>query len=73
MPEDDLATLVEYAKKRMLPGRRLEVMIARLCMYMDAYMGGRKNAALADYLLDPKEEVELDEDDAKAYFGFNPK
>jgi acid phosphatase family membrane protein YuiD len=43
-------------------------------MYMDAYMGGVKNAKLANYLLDPViEEVDdLSDNDLKEYFGFNP-
>lgn len=74
MTESDLGLFASYARKRYLPHRRLEIMLARLCMYMDAYMGGVKNAKLANYLLDPViEEVDdLSDNELKEYFGFNP-
>lgn len=76
MSESDLNTYADFASRRYLPSRRTEIMLARLCMYVEAYMGGRKNAKLADYLLDPRVEEEEDlgdnDDELKAYFGFNP-
>lgn len=47
-------------------------MLGRLCMYMDAYMGGAKNAKLSDYLLDYVEEEEMSVSEVADYFGFNP-
>lgn len=76
MTEAELGMFADYSRKRFMPHRRVEIMLARLCMYMDAYMGGRKNAKLADYLLDAKvedfDEIGDNEDELKAYFGFNP-
>ena len=72
MPEADLHMMHLYSQRRLLPQRRLEIMLARLCMYMDAYMGGAKNVKVSDYLLDYVEEEEMSGEEVAEYFGFNP-
>lgn len=47
--ERDLVLLLKYAEKRMLPTRRLQMQIARLCQIT----AGDPNKSLGDYLFDP--------------------
>lgn len=76
MPVSEMNTFNEYSRKHGLPFDRLEIQLARLCMMMDAYMGGKKNVKLNDYLIrnrvENESELSDNEDDLKAYFGFNP-
>lgn len=72
----ELATFQKYSVKHGLPFDRLEILLAQICMRMDAYWGGKKNAKLNDYIIRHKLEIEDDIsdnlEDLKNYFGFNP-
>lgn len=77
MAMSDLGAFNEYSVRHGLPFDRLEIQLARLCMMFDAYMGGKKNAKLNDYLIRHKveeiEEISDNVDDLRAYFGLAPK
>jgi hypothetical protein len=62
-----------FAKKWMLPTRRLELLLAQVSL-TTAQANGATNATLAEYLFDPEEDTSTGDDleDAKDFFGFNP-
>jgi hypothetical protein len=68
MPEPEFVRYQAFADRRLLPARRVELMLARVCLLLDAGLCGAKEATLSDYLFDPP-----DEDDAAALFGFAPR
>lgn len=77
MTERELGDWTLYAKRRMLPQRRLELYLAQIAMMVGVCMSGRKDAKLSDYLFDPPEDdhgddEEPDADEVRAAFGFNP-
>lgn len=63
-----------YAEKKMLPWRRMELFMAQLAMFMDR-MNGAQNKTLRDYLFDPVDDTEPDDDLEAAvnYFDFKPQ
>lgn len=75
MTERELIGWANYARKRMLPLRRFELYLARLCMICDTAWGGRQGARLDDYLLGMEiGGPTVDEQaDVAADFGFNPR
>lgn len=61
-----------YAEKRLLPARRHSLQIAKVCLLIAQTMGGAKNVSLSDFLFENTEEVEVPEEEAADFFGFNP-
>jgi len=63
-----------YARKKMLPQRRLELYLAQISKVIAQTMAGAE-VSISDFLFDPKrEEVpEADLEAAKLAFGFNPQ
>lgn len=59
-----------YAGRRMLPGRRVELLLAQIAMLIAQTMGGNKEARLTDFLFDPMDDD--DGADVADVFGFNP-
>lgn len=75
MTEREFKRWQRYAEKKMLPMRRVEMLLAQLAMFMDR-MNGAKNNTLQDYLFDPvagDDEVGDDLESAVEYFDFKPK
>lgn len=72
MPLRELALYQQYAAKRLLPARRQSFQLAKVAMLIDQTMGGAKNVKLADYLFEAVDEIEIPEDEAADFFGFNP-
>lgn len=72
LPVRELALYQHYAVKRLLPSRRLSMQLANLAMLIHQTMGGAKNVKLSDYMFEATEEVEVPEDEAADFFGFNP-
>lgn len=57
MPLTDLARYQRHTARRMLPGRRLELLMAQVSMVL-AQVNGNKDARLAQFLFDPRDPVE---------------
>lgn len=73
LPERDYWLYHQYALKRSLPSRRMELYLAQISLVL-AKVNGNKDSVLSDFLFDPVEEIVIDDpDDAKDYFGFNPR
>lgn len=81
MTEREFQGWVAYAKRKSLPQRRIELMLANLTRVIDVSMGGRKdNPGLDEYLFDPPAdaapgkpiEAEAAVEDAREFFGFRP-
>jgi len=64
-----------YANRRMLPWRRMELLLAQVSQIIGATMGGAGDKVLSDYLFDPPEESPggADEDEAATFFAFAPR
>lgn len=56
----------QYAGKRMLPTRRVEMYLAQIALVIARTMGNAKDAKLSDFMFDAPEE----ESDP---FGFDPQ
>ena len=69
MTEGEFREMQQYAAKRMLPRRRIELYLAQLAL-VTARGAGAKEVTLDDFLFDPSEPEEVD---AAAFFGFNPR
>lgn len=78
LPESELREWLSFARRRMLPSRRLELYLARICLLIAQTMGGNKDAVLKEFLFDPPEpepprthvaEVVV----AREFFGFAPR
>ena len=75
MTENELRSWQVYAAKRMLPTRRMEMLLAQIAQIVHASVGGAKDRSLADYLFDPVEtigdqgDLEPDLDDLAEFFG----
>lgn len=75
MTEREFVSWQRYAEHKMLPVRRIEMLLAQLAMFMDR-MNGAKDKSLRDYLFDPVTDDETVDDDLEAavdYFGFKPQ
>lgn len=72
--EGEFADWQLYARKRMLPQRRLELYLAQIAQMVAAHCGRVKDTKLTDYLFDPEpdDDAEPSADDEAAFFGFNP-
>lgn len=78
MTERELLRWEMYANRRMLPWRRMELLIAQVSLVVAKSQGGAKNATLEDFLFEPDPiDAEIDEDgdalpdatDLAAFFG----
>ena len=73
LPERDYWLYHQYALKRSLPSRRRELYLAQISLVF-AKVTGNTDSVLSDFLFDPVEEIVIDDpEDAKGYFGFNPR
>jgi len=63
-----------YARRKMLPSRRVELYLAQIARYIAQTMGGA-DAPLSAFLFDPQPDApdEVDLDEMKKAFGFNPQ
>lgn len=61
MTERELGEWAAYRARRMLPQRRIELMLANIALLIDVRMGGVKNAKLNDYLFEPALDAAVDE------------
>lgn len=73
MSEREFQQWQGYAARRMLPGRRLELLLAQVSMLIAQTMGGAKNVALRDFMFEPREQEpdndgELSAEDVAAFF-----
>jgi len=73
----DLSLLDAYARKRLLPSARIELMLAQIAAAVTRYCGGVATASPADFLIglrseSGQEEVEPDPDAVAASLGFSP-
>jgi len=62
-----------YASRRMLPWRRMELLLAQVSLIVSRVMGGNTDARLSDYLFDPPDEDDGDAGDAAEFFAFAPR
>ena len=78
MSERELLRWGQYAQRRMLPWRRVELLLAQIALVTAKAMGAAKDATLEDFLFDPAPiDAERDEDgdalpdanDIAAFFG----
>ena len=73
MPEAEFLSWGQFAARRLLPWRRIELMLAQLTMYVAVTMGGAKNCKISDFLFDVDGHEEPTADEELAYFGFQPR
>jgi hypothetical protein len=79
MTESEFRTWQRYVQKRMLPARRVELQLARICQLIAVTMGGAKDATVMDYMLHVADErpenadPEGDLEAAKEVFQFAPR
>lgn len=82
MSEREFQGWVAYARRKSLPQRRIELMLANIARLIDTRCGGRTdNPDLDEYLFDPPPldrvpaetiEAEVAVEDAREFFGFRP-
>ena len=75
MTEAEFVEWQEYACKRMLPQRRIELYLAQIAYHVDR-LNGARNRSISDYLFDPANvatDAEPTAEDEIAFFGFNPR
>ncbi|GGI16450.1 phage tail assembly protein T [Oxalicibacterium faecigallinarum] len=72
LPEREFVLYQAYAVKRMLPQRRQEMYLAQICSVL-AQVHSNTDVSVMDFLFDPVEEIELDEDEVLAHFDFKPR
>lgn len=66
----------QYAARRMLPTRRLEMYLAQIAFLIARTMGNASEMTMTDFLFDPvsSEDVAVDDVDAmRQAFGFSPR
>jgi len=73
LTERELWEWDRYARKRMLPTRRLELYLAQIA-HVAARTAGA-DVSLSDFLFDPKppEPTAVDIEEVRKAFGFNPR
>lgn len=72
MPEREFVRWQRYARRRMLPQRRIELYLAQIALLIARTMGG-SDADLSDFLFDPKPEAEqIDIEAMRKAFGYKP-
>lgn len=78
MTEQELRRWGWYAERRMLPMRRIELLLAQIALAVAKAMGGATDATLEDFLFDPEPiggetdedgDALPDADDIAAFFG----
>lgn len=63
MSEGELSRWARYAGRRMLPWRRVELLLAQVALVVARTMGGANEVTLDDFLFDPPPlDAELDDD-----------
>ncbi len=75
LPESEFRSWQRYAARRMLPGRRIEMQLARIALEI-ALSRGVQNVALSDFLFDPVDgdgEDEATAEEEAAFFDFKPR
>ena len=83
MSEREFQGWIAYARRKSLPQRRIELMLANIARRIDITMGGRgDNPGLDEYLFDPADDdaderataIEAEDavDSAREFFGFRP-
>lgn len=78
MTEREFRSWARYAQQRVLPWRRMEIMLAQIPWCIARVMGGNDAAKLADFLIDFGVEADaapVTDDDVEAVqvaFAFNP-
>jgi hypothetical protein len=82
LTEAELDDWRRYAAHRMLPQRRIELLLAQIAQMIAAYCGRVPNTRLSDYLFDPPAVPAASADDAPAtgsledayaFFDFKPR
>lgn len=78
MTEPEFRAWQLYAQKRMLPARRIELQLARICHLIAVTMGGAKDVTVMDYMLNVVDEpenadAEGDLEEAIEAFRFAPR
>jgi hypothetical protein len=75
MTEREFRLWALYAKRKLLPTRRMEVYLAQVAQVIAAAMGGAKQVSISDYLIrmdyqEPAEVIDIEE--VRKAFGYNP-
>lgn len=70
LTEREFVQWQRYAAQKMLPQRRIELMLAQIAQLIAVTMGGAKNTKLTDYLFDAQQEQEMT---AEEFFDFQPR
>lgn len=79
MTQDELDHWALYARKKLFPQRRLELLLAQVSYWIATSMGGAKEVSIEDFLFDPKDQADEDETDEvspeeeMAFFDFQPR
>lgn len=79
MSEAELEQWARYASRRLLPTKRIEILLAQVSRFIAMTMGGATDASIADFMIQPRieepEVVVTDEDlaEMKEFFGFSPR
>lgn len=63
----------QYAARRMLPTRRLEMYLAQIAFLIARTMGNASEMTMSDFLFDPPGEPLEDDEAVKQAFGFSPR
>lgn len=72
MPEREFQQFQDYAARRMLPSRRMELYMAQLAMLF-AKSGGAQDVELSDFLFDPEDDAPPTFDEVAEAFEFRPR
>jgi hypothetical protein len=80
LTEDELQDWRRYAAHRMLPQRRIELLLAQIAQLIAAYCGRVPNTRLQDYLFDPVPAASTvstalsgSTEELHAFFEFKPR
>jgi len=71
MPESEFRRWREYARRKALPQRRMELYYAQIAMHV-AISGGSTKTSLRDYLFDPPDETQGNQRPFDEDHEFNP-
>lgn len=77
MLESELNQWANYARRSPLPFKRMEIMLAQVCLLIAKTMGGAKQVGVMDFMLALPDEDLPDNvtriEAARKAFGFNPR
>jgi len=76
MLESELNQWANYARRTPLPFKRMEIMLAQVCLVMAKTMGGAKQVGVTDFMLAIPEDMPANVtriEAARKAFGFNPR